>query len=106
MDEELSGEVDSLSSFVPNITDTNGKSTSGIEEKPEIVKTLEKTSALPSTSPEEISEGDQGVSKGVFDRKAESMISSLSRFSEADGGGSLFLYKDSGKEMLNSASQS
>ena len=34
------------------------------------------------------------------------MISSLSRFSEADGDGSPFLHKDSGKKMINSASQS
>ena len=44
---------------MPNITDTTGKSTSGIEEKPEIVKMFEKTSAIPSTSPEEKSEVDQ-----------------------------------------------
>ena len=90
VDEELSGEVDSLSSFVPNITDITGKSTSGIEEKPEIVKMLKK----PSTSTEEISEGDQGVSKGVYDRTAESMIFSLCRFSEADEDGSPFLHKE------------
>ena len=53
VDEELSGEVDSLSGFVPNITYITLKSTSGIEEKPENVKMLEKTSAIPSTSHEE-----------------------------------------------------
>nr|XP_022290059.1 uncharacterized protein LOC111101752 isoform X2 [Crassostrea virginica] len=106
VDEELSSEVDPLSGFVPNITDITGKSTSGIEEKPDIVKLLEKTSAILSTTHEEKSEVDQDVSQEVFDRKAENMISSLSRFSEADGDGSPFLHKDSGKEMLDSASQS
>ena len=54
---------------MPNITDITGKSTSGIDEKPEIVEMLEKTSAIPSTSHEENSEVDQGVSQGVFERR-------------------------------------
>lgn len=46
------------------------------------------------------------VPQALFDCKAENMVSSLSRFSEADTDGSPFLRKDSGKEMLTSAFES
>lgn len=110
-DQKHAGVDEPVTNTVPNLSELCRSSKVSSEEgKLRIDKETSDECCEPSSSDyvsaSVIPETEVNVPQALFDCKAENMVSSLSRFSEADADSSPFLRKDSGKEMLTSAFES